>query len=82
MSSHGSGNSHAASLTSVNSASGRARHHRHHSWPIADYVQKPTLALVSLLFPKCDENSCRCFKLLLRSEILFATMQSWFSCLF
>lgn len=44
MSSHGNPG-HEGSLTSANS-SGRARHHRQHSWPIADYVQKPTLALL------------------------------------
>lgn len=33
------------SLTSL-SSSGKARHLRHHSWPIADYVHKPTLTLV------------------------------------
>jgi hypothetical protein len=48
MSSHGNPG-HEGSLTSANS-SGRARHHRQHSWPIANYVQKPTLALVSLVF--------------------------------
>lgn len=36
------GNSLEGSLTS----SSKARHHRQHSWPIADYVQKPTLTLV------------------------------------
>lgn len=44
MSSQGH-HSNEGSLPSLNS-SGRARHHRHHSWPIADYVQGPTLTLL------------------------------------
>lgn len=39
------GKSFEGSLTSL-SSSGKARHLRHHSWPIADYVQKPTLTVL------------------------------------
>jgi hypothetical protein len=48
MSFHGN-SGHKGSLTLANS-NGRVQDHWHHSWPIADNVQKLALALVSLGF--------------------------------
>lgn len=52
MSSHE--NSHDGSQASLNSGV-KPRHHRQPSWPISDYVQKPTLALVSVLLQMRSE---------------------------